>query len=810
MRPRSSEMKAADEDQSITPCRGRPTSKLKVLGRSHAMREEQSPPREPAAEENAAQLHSPPTVILSPSPVDEEVSTHESPSKSSSARTSHCEGNDGYERLHPLEIDSSPKRTATESEKCSAAVSFQNRNFCDCQHQTCIKCLKDRGGNNNNHSNMNHNVLHVGRNRGKLRQQSSSQTSLSFESSSGNSPCLSRDSSADHYTDTTGADLERFIPATINRCAKDRALMLRIEEELLSLIHDQFQSHYKFPPMSSYHRMLVHRCAAYFGMDHNIDQLGKCIIVNKTKNTRLPEVRFKDHIKEMFNDEPPRRSILKRDSNSMEDYFKSTDSGYGMEVRRSKSFEERELEYKKAKRRIFEMQESAEDLRWAGLEWLQPPSQTRQIRKLLKVQSEETEQSMRPCVAKSFSFGGYGGGGVSILTRGDSVSSTRLLSKQDSGTSSMWRLSPSSSGYKSQSQVSESATPSPTSTPQLPDGDDQQLNKSAGNPVMWAVSDLSHVPKGSIIFNPETGKPYRNDDDTIYYYDPEKPAPAGLMFNHVGTQVEELDDALTPQLEKTPMPSPKHQKSLPVKAQRHARTESSFTNSATSPSLPFSPPPAHSSASVGRNYSYVQAVHPCENAGNAPQQQFTEFPSNPAPEGNVPLYTPPYIVYTATPYGVPVPQQFDSRLGLSSMTEISTTYFVPEAAGAAAPPPIGYSSQPAGAFWNQSPVTFYPNAPPPQPPIQPAVQRYAAQEQQGFAPAPFPAVVNYVPAQQAAAQHQGGEMVPVYANQPMHMLYPQGQSNGGVIYQGQPSFAYAHNAAAYQPAGEFRRNPAAM
>lgn len=49
------------------------------------------------------------------------------------------------------------------------------------------------------------------------------------------------------------------------------------------------------------------------------------------------------------------RSILKRDSNSMEDYFKSTDSGYGMEVRRSKSFEERELEYKKAKRRIFEV-----------------------------------------------------------------------------------------------------------------------------------------------------------------------------------------------------------------------------------------------------------------------------------------------------------------------------------------------------------------------------------------------------------------------------------------------------------------------
>lgn len=61
--------------------------------------------------------------------------------------------------------------------------------------------------------------------------------------------------------------------------------------------------------MTSYHRMLVHRCAAYFGMDHNIDQSGKCIVVNKTKNTRLPDVRFKEHVKEMFNDDPPRRFV---------------------------------------------------------------------------------------------------------------------------------------------------------------------------------------------------------------------------------------------------------------------------------------------------------------------------------------------------------------------------------------------------------------------------------------------------------------------------------------------------------------------
>lgn len=43
----------------------------------------------------------------------------------------------------------------------------------------------------------------------------------------------------------------------------------------------------KFPQMTSYHRMLLHRVAAYFGMDHNVDQTGKAVIINKTTNTRM-------------------------------------------------------------------------------------------------------------------------------------------------------------------------------------------------------------------------------------------------------------------------------------------------------------------------------------------------------------------------------------------------------------------------------------------------------------------------------------------------------------------------------------------
>lgn len=39
--------------------------------------------------------------------------------------------------------------------------------------------------------------------------------------------------------------------------------------------------------MTSYHRMLLHRVAAYFGMDHNVDPSGKSVVINKTTNTRM-------------------------------------------------------------------------------------------------------------------------------------------------------------------------------------------------------------------------------------------------------------------------------------------------------------------------------------------------------------------------------------------------------------------------------------------------------------------------------------------------------------------------------------------
>lgn len=169
------------------------------------------------------------------------------------------------------------------------------------------------------------------------------------------------------YTDSTGIDLEQFIAETINRNQKDRTVLLKIEKDLIEFTKDRQKSSHKFPSMSSYNRMLVHRVAAYFGMEHNVDQSGVCVIVTRTKNMRIPDTRFKEHIHDdLILTEEPRRSILKRDSSSFEDSFKSPDRLSGEYCRRSKSFEEREEEYERARRRIFKDSsgESSEVTSW--------------------------------------------------------------------------------------------------------------------------------------------------------------------------------------------------------------------------------------------------------------------------------------------------------------------------------------------------------------------------------------------------------------------------------------------------------------
>lgn len=171
----------------------------------------------------------------------------------------------------------------------------------------------------------------------------------------GSTSYLSRDNSCDQFTDQSGVNLIQFFKETLNKNFKDRNMLMKIEKELLALAMDRSRSQIKFPPMSSYNRMLIHRVAAYFGMEHNVDATQQSVIAEVTSATRIPEIRFKTLINESFSEEP-RKSILKRDTHSFDEYrygLLHCPDQRGVLDRKAKSFEEREEEYEKSKRRIF-------------------------------------------------------------------------------------------------------------------------------------------------------------------------------------------------------------------------------------------------------------------------------------------------------------------------------------------------------------------------------------------------------------------------------------------------------------------------
>ncbi|XP_062300872.1 R3H domain-containing protein 2 isoform X3 [Scomber scombrus] len=279
---------------------------------------------------------------------------------------------------------------------------------------------------------------------------------------------LSRDSSQE-YTDSTGIDVHEFLVNTLKNNPRDRMMLLKLEQDILEFINDDNNQYKKFPQMTSYHRMLLHRVAAYFGMDHNVDQTGKAVIINKTGNTRIPEQRFSEHIKDERNMDFQKKFILKRDDASMD----KDDNQIRVPLqdgRRSKSIEEREEEYQRVRDRIFAREVSfflqssqngyINDNR-GNRESSSRASSSRQSstdsdmkclepRPWSSTDSDSSNRTLRPPVTKASSFSG-----ISILTRGDSLGSN----KGSQG---------SCKGSRSASQSSRSLLPCPSQQPQQP------------------------------------------------------------------------------------------------------------------------------------------------------------------------------------------------------------------------------------------------------------------------------------------------------------------------------------------------------
>lgn len=286
---------------------------------------------------------------------------------------------------------------------------------------------------------------------------------------------LSRDSSQE-YTDSTGIDLHEFLVNTLKKNPRDRMMLLKLEQEILEFISDSNNQFKKFPQMTSYHRMLLHRVAAYFGMDHNVDQTGKAVIINKTSNTRIPEQRFSEHIKDEKNAEFPQRFILKRDDTSMD----RDDNQIRLPLqdgRRSKSIEEREEEYQRARERIFARETGQNgyltDSR-ANRDGLSRASGSRQSSTESEIKSLEPRpwsstdsdgsiRSLRPPVTKASSFSG-----ISILTRGDSIGSSKGSTASRAPRAGLALGAPEACSQPPSSQPSRGLLPCASQQPQPP------------------------------------------------------------------------------------------------------------------------------------------------------------------------------------------------------------------------------------------------------------------------------------------------------------------------------------------------------
>ncbi|XP_074201411.1 cAMP-regulated phosphoprotein 21 isoform X13 [Camelus bactrianus] len=268
---------------------------------------------------------------------------------------------------------------------------------------------------------------------------------------------LSKDCSQE-YTDSTGIDLHEFLINTLKNNSRDRMILLKMEQEIIDFIGDDNNHYKKFPQMSSYQRMLVHRVAAYFGLDHNVDQTGKSVIINKTSNTR------------MGNRDGSGRTSGSRQSSS-----------------------ENELKWSDHQRA------------WSSTD------------------SDSSNRNLKPAMTKTASFGG-----ITVLTRGDSTSSTRSTGKLSKAGSSESSSSAGSSGSLSRTHPPLQSTPlasgvaasSPGCVSYPENGMGGQVAPSSTSYILLPLEAATGIPPGSILLNPHTGQPFVNPDGTPAIYNP--------------------------------------------------------------------------------------------------------------------------------------------------------------------------------------------------------------------------------------------------------------------------------------------------
>ncbi|XP_037702936.1 cAMP-regulated phosphoprotein 21 isoform X7 [Choloepus didactylus] len=509
---------------------------------------------------------------------------------------------------------------------------------------------------------------------------------------------LSKDCSQE-YTDSTGIDLHEFLINTLKNNSRDRMILLKMEQEIIDFIGDNNNHYKKFPQMSSYQRMLVHRVAAYFGLDHNVDQTGKSVIINKTSSTRIPEQRFCEHLKDEKGEESQKRFILKRDNSSIDkEDNQSVCSQEGLFVENSRLLEDSNIcneTYKK--RQLFRgnrdgsgrtsgsRQSSSEnELKWSDHQ-----------RAWSSTDSDSSNRNLKPTMTKTASFGG-----ITVLTRGDSTSSTRSTGNLSKAGSSESSSSAGSSGslsrthppLQSASLVSGVAVSSSGCVPYPENGMGGQVAPSSTSYILLPFEAPTGIPPGSILLNPHTGQPFVNPDGTPAIYNPptsQQPLPGAM----VGQSQQQPQQQPSPQPQQQVQP-PQPQMAGPLVTQGLQASSQSVQYPAVSfPTqhlLPVSPTqhfPVRED--VATQFSQINLSR--QSSGETPEPPSGPvYPSSLMPQ---PTQQPSYVIASTG-------QQLPPGGFSGSGPPISQQVLQPP------PPPQGFVQQPPTA---QMPVYYYPS-----------------------------------------------------------------------------------------------------
>ncbi|XP_054935894.1 cAMP-regulated phosphoprotein 21 isoform X21 [Physeter macrocephalus] len=491
---------------------------------------------------------------------------------------------------------------------------------------------------------------------------------------------LSKDCSQE-YTDSTGIDLHEFLINTLKNNSRDRMILLKMEQEIIDFIGDNNNHYKKFPQMSSYQRMLVHRVAAYFGLDHNVDQTGKSVIINKTSNTRIPEQRFCEHLKDEKGEESQKRFILKRDNSSIDK--EDTQSVCSQES----LFVENRGNRDSSGRTSGSRQSSSEnELKWSDHQ-----------RAWSSTDSDSSNRNLKPAMTKTASFGG-----ITVLTRGDSTSSSRSTGKlskagseSSSSAGSSGSLSRTHPPLQSTPLVSGVAATSPGCVTYPENGMGGQVAHSSTSYILLPLEAATGIPPGSILLNPHTGQPFVNPDGTPAIYNPPT-SQQPLRSTMVGQPQQQPQQQPSPRPQQQAQP-PQTQMAGPLVTQSvqglQASSQSVQYPAVSFPSqhlLPVSPTP---------QFPMREDVTTQFGQMNLSRQSSGETPEPPAG----PVYTPSLL---------PQPTQQPSYVIASTGQQLPTGGFSgsgpPISQQVLQPPPSpqGFVQQPPPT---QMPVYYYPS-----------------------------------------------------------------------------------------------------